>query len=80
MMEYQFEFAPPPPLSDLKLWRTDHDHLPKYWIQYSNIAFQSRFLLYNTTGPYSAGAVHGVVPNSDWYIDTCTRSQTKPYS
>jgi len=78
----------PPPLSDLKLWWTAkihscwsyHHHLPKYWIHHSNIAFQSRFLLYNTTGPYSAGAVHKVGPNSDWYIDTCTRSQTRPCS
>jgi len=38
----------------------------QYWIHHSNIAFQSRFLLYNSMGPYSAGVVHGVGPNSDW--------------
>jgi len=53
----------PPPLSDLKLGRTakicscwtDQHFLPKYWIHHSSIAFQSRFVLYNTMGPYSAG-------------------------
>ena len=67
----------PPKLSDLKLWWmakirscwTDQYHLPKYWIHHLNIAFQSRYLLYNTTGPYSACAVHGVGPSSDWYTD-----------
>jgi len=40
-----------------------------------NFAFQSRFLLYNLTGSYSAGAVHGVGPNSDWYTDTVTHAR-----
>jgi len=35
----------------------------------------SRFLLYNTMGPYSAGVIHGVGPNSDWYTDTVTPAQ-----
>ena len=45
-------------------------HLPKYWIHHSTIAFQSRFLLYNTMGPYSAGVAQGVGSNSDWYTNT----------
>ena len=49
-------------------------HLTKYWIYHWNIAFQSRFLLYNTTVPYSAGVVYGVGPNSDWYTDTVTQA------
>ena len=66
----------------LKLWRTakihscwtDQHHLPKYWIHHSIIAFQSRFLLYNTTCLYSAGVVHAVGPNSDWQTDTVTHA------